>query len=482
MLPPLCLAGISLQLLRAQLPFPILGVCLGFQALALAHGGRITHAPEPVHGRLSCVAHSGHPLFAGIPSGPAYAVVRYHSLLVEEASLPGCLQGIAWTCGQHHALRLGEDAVQGDPAINGGHAADQLLMALAHRSLPHWGVQFHPESVATGYGPALLRNFAALTAEHHGMTAPPLPPPLLARLAGKWGRVSSFMWLCVLGVQPACSTANHACWVAGPPGSELPPRAWGEAAQPGNLRLHHRRLPGLLAACGGSEALFWRLFGGSGTHMAADTFWLDSATPDRARFSFMGGRGGSLWRRIEYRLPPPPSVATAACAASGSSTAQRQAGAAAETRGGSGAVRGTLVLTSADGRQQTLRTDFFGWLEGLLRTQRCRVWCAHDAAAQCPHPAPAMLAPVPALAPTPPRPSHPPTPPPCSPEDAAALPFNFWGGLVGCLGYELKAECGGAHAHASPTPDAALLLADQLLAVDHAEGGCWGGGGGVLSA
>lgn len=63
---------------------------------------------------------------------------------------------------------------------------------------------------------------------------------------------------------------------------------------------------------------------------------------------------------------------------------------------------------------------------------------------------------------------------PCSPEDAVALPFNFWGGLVGYLGYELKAECGGRAAHASPTPDAAFLLADRLLALDHRTGECWG--------
>lgn len=195
---PSAAAGIALQLLRAQLPIPTLGVCLGFQALALAHGGTVTHAPEPVHGRLSSVRHAGHPLFAGIPSGLAYSVVRYHSLLVQEDSLPGCLEGIAWTCGAHHALQLAGAGGQADSSGGGGggdgsgsSGSEGLLMAVAHRSLPHYGVQFHPESVATGYGAALLRNFAALTAQFHGAPPPVLPPALLARLPGAYmGRVA----------------------------------------------------------------------------------------------------------------------------------------------------------------------------------------------------------------------------------------------------------------------------------------------------
>ena len=231
--------GISLQLLQAQLPIPILGVCLGFQALALAHGGSVRHAPEPVHGRLSSVQHGGHPLFGGIPSGPAYAVVRYHSLLVEEASLPGCLQGIAWTCGEHHALQLGADgaaegvaegvapeavggaADAGSSAANGEAASQRrrpptgadggqrLLMALAHRSLPHYGVQFHPESVATGYGIALLRNFAALTCQHHGLSVPAMPPLLLAKLAGESRLDGTQDDRAVLALDCCCSCC---CW------------------------------------------------------------------------------------------------------------------------------------------------------------------------------------------------------------------------------------------------------------------------------
>lgn len=129
----------------------------------------------------------------------------------------------------------------------------------------------------------------------------------------------------------------------------MPPRPWEQA---GNLRVYHCRLPGALALAGGSEALFWGLFGDGSSEGEGppDTWWLDSATaPDRGRFSFMGGRGGSLWRRIGFRLPPPAAAAGA----------QQQLG--------------TLTLTAADGSQEQLSTSFFGWLEGLLASQRCRV-------------------------------------------------------------------------------------------------------------
>ena len=141
----------------------------------------------------------------------------------------------------------------------------------------------------------------------------------------------------------------------------MPPRPWEQA---GNLRVHHRRLAGALTPAGGSEALFWGLFGGGGGGGGGgegegppDTWWLDSATaPDRGRFSFMGGRGGSLWRRVEFRLPPP---------AAGSAAAQQQQQQQQQA--------GTLTLTAADGSREQLRTPFFAWLERLLGSQRCRV-------------------------------------------------------------------------------------------------------------
>jgi anthranilate synthase/aminodeoxychorismate synthase-like glutamine amidotransferase len=129
-------AGCSVDLVRrfcARLP--ILGVCLGHQAIAEALGGRVVRAAEPVHGRTSPVFHDRRGLFAGLPS-PILAT-RYHSLVVEEASLPACLEVTART-------------------------ADGTIMAVAHREHPVIGVQFHPESILTDGGYVLLAAFLRL--------------------------------------------------------------------------------------------------------------------------------------------------------------------------------------------------------------------------------------------------------------------------------------------------------------------------------
>jgi len=128
-----CGAGIMLDLIRA-LPgrLPLLGVCLGHQAIAEAYGGRVVPAPALVHGKTSRIFHSGEGIFDGLPD--AFDATRYHSWVVDEVSLPAELRVVART-------------------------GDGVVMALEHRSRPVWGVQFHPESVLTGSGKRLLGNF-----------------------------------------------------------------------------------------------------------------------------------------------------------------------------------------------------------------------------------------------------------------------------------------------------------------------------------
>jgi anthranilate synthase/aminodeoxychorismate synthase-like glutamine amidotransferase len=129
-------AGVSLQLIRGLgSRIPTLGVCLGHQALAAALGGNVIRAPEPVHGRTTLVRHNGHRLFSGLPD-PLRAT-RYHSLIVEESSLPAELRIVART-------------------------VDGLPMALEHTAWPAFGVQFHPESVLTESGHRLLANFLTM--------------------------------------------------------------------------------------------------------------------------------------------------------------------------------------------------------------------------------------------------------------------------------------------------------------------------------
>lgn len=129
-------AGISLDLVRAASGVcPILGVCLGHQTIAQAFGGKIIRAPALMHGKVSNVHHQGDALFNDIPS--PFIATRYHSLIAEEASLPDCLSVTART-------------------------EDGTIMAVHHRDLPIFGVQFHPESIETKQGHRLLQNFLSL--------------------------------------------------------------------------------------------------------------------------------------------------------------------------------------------------------------------------------------------------------------------------------------------------------------------------------
>jgi para-aminobenzoate synthetase len=211
-------------ILKARVP--LLGVCLGHQGLGWIAGAQVVHAPEVMHGRLSAVIHEETPLFAGIPR--EFQAVRYHSLCVSQP-LPDDLEPIAWT-------------------------SDGVLMAVAHRRRPLWGVQFHPESISTDYGRRLLANFRDLTAE----------------AAGRRDQ--------------------------GPPGPVRMPFSSSKAAwrpeQRERLQLRVKRLDRLYD----TERAFFHLYGSS-----EHAFWLDSSRVDeRARFSFMGATGGPLSAFLTY--------------------------------------------------------------------------------------------------------------------------------------------------------------------------------------
>jgi anthranilate synthase/aminodeoxychorismate synthase-like glutamine amidotransferase len=129
-------AGICLDLITAAAgKVPILGVCLGHQAIGQAFGGVVERAPVPMHGKLSRISHQGSDVFAGLPS--PFEATRYHSLILDRATMPETLAATAWT-------------------------EDGLVMGLRHRTLPVFGVQFHPESIASQHGHDLLGNFLAI--------------------------------------------------------------------------------------------------------------------------------------------------------------------------------------------------------------------------------------------------------------------------------------------------------------------------------
>ncbi len=131
-------AGICLPLIdaAAKARVPLMGVCLGHQAIGQAFGGKVVRAPVPMHGKVGSMQHTGRGVLQGLPS--PFRATRYHSLVVERESLPSCLEVV-------------------------GETADGLIMALQHRELPIHGVQFHPESIESEHGHTILQNFLATT-------------------------------------------------------------------------------------------------------------------------------------------------------------------------------------------------------------------------------------------------------------------------------------------------------------------------------
>ncbi|QUX26724.1 aminodeoxychorismate synthase component I [Nocardiopsis akebiae] len=290
---------------------PLLGVCLGHQGIAMLGGGSLALAPEPRHGRRSPVLHDGAGLFAGIPS--PQEVVRYHSWAVDRLS--DDLEALAWT-------------------------PDGVLMALRHLSRPQWGVQFHPESIATEYGHRLLANFTELSAEwnlRHGR------------------RVR-----------------------ARPPSTALPSAPEGR----GRVR-YHLMVEEFPTPCD-AEQIYEALFLDQ-----SFAFWLDSSRPDPrlGRFSMMGAADGPL-----------SEVVTADVA------------------------DGTVTVRSGRHARTEVR-PLLDWLDDRLRATEV--------------------------------------------VGGDGLPFDFRGGWVGYLGYELKAQCGARMGHRSDTPDASLLFADRCVVLDH---------------
>jgi para-aminobenzoate synthetase len=233
--------GFIAELLRDP-TWPVLGVCLGHQIIAYEAGAQVGLAPRPRHGHLSQITHSGDDLFAGVPA--EFTAVRYHSLCAEEP-LPETLVATAW-------------------------AEDGVIMALRHRDLPRWGVQFHPESIASQYGREILANFAELTGRAHRYLN---------------GRARRRNW----DKPPITGRAIQASNVkAGRNGAHEPGGSAG-------LRL----MTEIMQSPVSTEKMFVELFGSS-----PSCFWLDSslAQAGLSRFSFLGDGSGPLSETLIYRV------------------------------------------------------------------------------------------------------------------------------------------------------------------------------------
>ncbi|MGW4327374.1 aminodeoxychorismate synthase component I [Nocardia sp. NPDC004573] len=352
--------GISAAVIR-ETDLPLLGVCLGHQGIVVAAGGTVAEAPAARHGYLDRIEHDDRDLFAGIPQG--FTAVRYHSLCALRP-LPDDLEVTA-------------------------RSGDGVVMGVRHRSRPQWGVQFHPESIASEYGAALLRNFAKLVAAHRSAPASAIPRPSIAR-----GPAAA--------AEPAAESAPLPA-AAAPLAAEQFPAAAVELERPADrasssVRTAPARLDSLVPRTFrlqravlerpiDTESAFVQLYANSPT-----AFWLDSehVEPGADRFSFLGDASGPLAEVLRYRVGD-----------------------------------GEVTVESSDGHRRTAPGGILDFLAAELRARRLEV---------------------------------------------ADLPFDFAGGYVGYLGYEVKADCGGAAVHRAPTPDAQWIFADRMVVVDHVGG------------
>lgn len=401
--------GICLQILLECKDIPILGVCLGHQALGYVHGAQIIHATEPVHGRLSEIKHTGNRLFQNIPSGrnSGFKVVRYHSLVIDATSLPDEIIPIAWSYSGETLPFLdyqksdvlndafGGQAGRQDSICSLATGSPEVIMAIRHSRMPHYGVQFHPESVGTHHGRQIFENFKKITMDY-------------------WSRSSSYLK----------TRVHDNAWVQVPFASQLLrklPKAeisinWegGDLLSRGTpmmlfsrindsiyLKLKWKKLDGLAGQVGGAKSIFCELYGNK---KANNTFWLDSSSVEkkRARFSFMGGKGGPLWKQLTFRL-------------SGQSDTNPKGGGYLTTENAQGFVKSAY-----------LEDGFLDYLKKELHSYSYEE------------------------------------------EDYRSLPFDFCGGYVGFIGYDLKVECGmPCNRHKSREPDACFFFADNLVVIDH---------------
>ncbi|KAL0721899.1 hypothetical protein Bca4012_036498 [Brassica carinata] len=426
---PMCPAdiGICLRLLLECRDIPILGVCLGHQALGYVHGAHVVHAPEPVHGRLSGIEHDGNILFSDIPSG------RNSDFKADKESLPKELIPIAWTIyddtGSFSEKKFCTPVNNSlSPSKNGsvisvpealenqsywpsphvdGKQDRHILMGIMHSTFPHYGLQFHPESIATTYGNQIFKNFKDVTVDYWSRYK---SPSLRRRMINETANMQ---------VPSACQLLKQLSRTRNTGnGSSYNSTSLSTAKKNGVdvfdlvdlaypkphtqlLRLKWKKLERLVHKVGGARNIFMELYGNSS---GKDAFWLDTSSSDKARgrFSFMGGKGGSLWKQLTFSLSDQSEITSKHA--------------------------GHLLIEDAHGstEKRFLEEGFLDFLRKELSS------ISYDE------------------------------------KDFKGLPFDFCGGYVGCIGYDIKVECGmPINRHKSKAADACFFFVDNVVAIDH---------------
>ncbi len=330
--------GVCRDILRYS-EIPVLGICLGHQGIGNLLDGDVAGAPQPMHGRLSSVRHRGTGIFAGVPQD--FSVVRYHSLAITGPVGP-----------EGHVVAWADDGV---------------VMGVEHDTRPMWGVQFHPESIATEFGDRIAKNFFQL-AERHSHSATRSVPTSARRSQGPGRRgAGNSTQSGVFGPPTGVARGSD----SGRP-TAAPARGWTVLSR-------------TLEGAAPTEHLYELLFADADT-----SFWLDSADAPTwlAQCSYMGTSAGPGERHLSYDV----DAAT------------------------------TTIRTP--GGEERRQGSIFDLLDGELKDLRA--------------------------------------------EPPLGVDRGLMGGYVGYLGYELKADCGATNVHSSDLPDAALMLANRVVAVDHA--------------
>jgi para-aminobenzoate synthetase len=329
--------GVCRDILRYS-EVPVLGICLGHQGIGNLLEGGVTSAPQPMHGRLSNVRHRGTGIFTGVPQD--FSVVRYHSLAITGPVGP-----------EGHVVAWADDGV---------------VMGVEHDTRPMWGVQFHPESIATEFGDRIARNFFEL-AERSAHPETHYVKDFARRSQGSRRRVDNPTHSQVVG--PSAGVARGTVTARSP---EVEERGWIVLSR-------------TLEGAAPTEHLYERLFAGAET-----SFWLDSADAPTwlAQCSYMGTSAGPGERHLSYDVD----------------------------------AAATTIRTPAG--EEVRHGSIFELLEHEMG--------AFEA------------------------------------EAPIGVDRGLMGGYVGYLGYELKADCGATNVHTSDLPDAALMFANRVVAVDHA--------------
>ncbi|KAG0234714.1 hypothetical protein BGW41_001034 [Actinomortierella wolfii] len=431
--------GICRQILQTT-TIPVFGVCLGHQGIGIAHGAKVTYGAEPVHGQIAQIEHTGSSVFTGLPQ--RLEAVRYHSLVIQEDSLPDDLIPTAWCYSTPLIPQKGPALVdQSAMVANVSHFEASLpvaksIMGVQHRYLPHHGVQFHPESICTQHGHTMMQNFFNITREYYAtrqnIAVEDDSDRFIYDLPDRLRRLSVVQTDTPTRI-PSSPSITH-------------------STKPSNFHLLIQALdPSIFPE---TEQVFESLFL-TGPRSTETSWWLDSARQPHpmSRFSFMGGSKTRTCSDPGYHENA--KVAESRQLLLQYSTLHKEI----TTR-----YYGSAPCTSSSTTTSTTRTistdSFWDWTSELLNDIGNMDTTVIDSDGQ--------------------------------EVDLASVPFDFMAGLVGYFGYEMKREslegynvppqqqchC-QAHGQGSEnttcsceclrTPDATFFLATQAVVFDHQE-------------